>query len=220
MSRPPSPAPPPDATWMFLVRHGATPNNEAHPPRIQGRRADPPLSAAGQAQARAAAAALAGVRLAAVYSSTLARARETATAIAAPHGLDVETIDALVECDVGQWEGRTWEDVAASEPAEYAAFRRDPARNPYRGGENLEQVLDRVAPTFRALAADRPGQSLAVVAHNIVNRVWLAELLEIPLARARDVVVQHNGGISLVEWRGKRGKVLMLNASFHLAEWR
>lgn len=216
----PCPAPPPDATWIFLVRHGATANNEAHPPRIQGRHADPPLSAAGRAQARAVAETLARVRLAAVCSSPLARAQETATTIAAPHGLSVETIDQLIECDVGDWEGRTWDDVAASDAAAYAAFRANPAQNPYCGGENLSQVLDRVAPAFRALASHRPGQALAVVAHNIVNRVWLAELLDIPLARARDVVVQHNGGISVVEWRRERGKVLVLNASFHLAEWR
>ncbi len=220
MTWPPCPAPPPGATWIYLVRHGATENNEAHPPRIQGRKSDPPLSATGQAQAAALGRLLASAPLAAVYSSPLLRARQTAAPLAAALGLSVNEVPELTECDVGQWEGRTWEDVAAGDGDAYRRFREDPAVHPYRGGENLAQVLDRVAPAMRELIGRHPGQSLAVVAHNIVNRVWLAELLDVPLSRCRDVLVQHNGGVSVIEARPARAKVLVLNASFHLDHWQ
>ena len=95
----------PDTCWLYLVRHGATANNEARPPRLQGRRTDPALSDEGQEQSRETGRLLASQRIEAVYTSPLLRARQTARAIAEPHGLPVEVVDDLIEVDVGRWEG-------------------------------------------------------------------------------------------------------------------
>ena len=55
------PCPAPDVCWLYLVRHGATANNRARPPRLQGRRTDPELSEEGHRQARQTGRALADV---------------------------------------------------------------------------------------------------------------------------------------------------------------
>jgi len=200
-----------------LIRHAATENNRAVPPVLQGRRTDPPLSPEGWQQARRTARFLADVPLAAVYASPLLRARQTATEIAAARQLDVQTIDALIEADVGIWEGRSWEDIQKSDPEAYQAFMRDPAVHPYLGGENMLAVRDRVVPAFEQLMAENLGRRIAVVAHNVVNRVYLAELIGLDICRFRSVP-QDNCAVNLLRFRHGRAKAVTINGIFHLAE--
>jgi broad specificity phosphatase PhoE len=206
-----------DACYLYLVRHGATDNNLARPPRLQGQRLDVPLSATGRRQAEQAAAFLAGQPIAAVYSSPLVRARQTAEAIAAHHRLAVQRVDALIECDVGQWEGRSWPDIEQSEPEAYRQFTTNPYEYGYRGGENLGQLEERVAPVFARLLADHPGQRIVVVAHNVVNRVYLGGLLQVAASKRRGVP-QENCGINLIRGEAGQASLLTLNSVWHLGE--
>jgi len=210
-----SPSPAPNTCWLYLVRHAATANNRARPPRLQGRRTDPPLSDEGFQQARQTGRLLAESPLAAVYSSPLLRARQTAEAIALPHGLEVEIVDDLIEVDVGDWEGRPWDEIERNDPAAYKAFMTDASVHPYLGGENLQTVLDRAAPALERLMAANLGRLVVAVAHNVVNRSYLARLMDMPLARYR-LVPQDNCGVNLLRYRDGKVKVVTLNAVFHL----
>jgi len=178
------PCPAPDTCRLYLLRHGATDFNRAEPPRLQGRRFDLPLSEEGLEQARAAGRRLAAEPLNAVYTSPLLRARQTARAIAAPHGLTTEPVEELIEVDVGDWEGRSWEEIAQTDAEAYRLFTADASIHPYLGGENLAVVLDRVLPALERLMAENLGRLIVAVAHNVVNRVYLSHLLGMSLARA------------------------------------
>jgi broad specificity phosphatase PhoE len=210
---PPSPAP--DTCWLYLLRHATTANNQARPPRLQGRRADPSLSPEGYQQARRTGQALADQPLSAVYSSPLLRARQTAEAIAAPHALSVELVQDLIEVDVGQWEGRSWDEIEKTDPEAYRLFTTDAGVHPYLGGENLGTVQARVIPALRQLMAHNLGRLVLAVGHNCVNRVYLAHLLGMPLAHYRSVP-QDNCGLNLVRYRHGRVKLVTLNAVYHL----
>lgn len=212
------PPPPPDQTLIVLIRHGATDNNVAHPPRLQGRGSDLPLSEAGLRQAEACGKFLAGADLAAVVSSPMLRARQTAAPIARARGLEVECLDALIEVDIGRCEGRTWEEMEQLEPQGVQAFRDDPGLHPYPGGEDFAQVQARVVPAIERLARRHPGQAVVVTAHNVVNRSLLAHALELPLRYARRIP-QHNGGVSLLRVTGERMQVLGINSIVHLPVW-
>lgn len=212
-------APPADVCQMFLLRHGATANNVAQPPRIQGRGSDAGLSDDGRRQADETARLLAGVPLGAVFASPLRRAVETAELLAQRQSLTVQTRPELVECDVGRWGGRTWPEVERDDAEYHALFRADPAAHGYAGGENLGQVLGRVKPALDDLLENNLGRNIAVVGHNIVNRCYLAELLGVPLARARDLLVQHNCGVNLIRRRAGKSQVVMFNAVWHLSRW-
>ncbi len=209
------PCPAPDTCWLYLVRHGATANNRARPPRLQGRRTDPALSEEGRRQARRTADFLAHAAIRAVYSSPLARARQTAEAIAAPHTLAVEIVDDLTEIDVGDWEGRTWEEIEATDREAYRAFMADPAANPYLGGETIGHAAARSTPVLQHLMEENPGRAVVAVAHNVVNRAWLAQLLGLPLGRYRSVP-QDNCGVNLIRYRHGRAKAVTVNGVFHL----
>lgn len=204
-----------DSCLAFLVRHGATDSNLANPPILQGRSIDGPLSAAGREQAAAAAACLAELGVSAVYSSPLRRARETAEAIALPHQLPIHLVEEISEVDVGAWERRSWVEIAKTEPDAYRRFQEDPARHGYRDGENLQQVHERVEPAIHALMDRHMGERIVIVAHNVVNRVFLANTLAIPLARARSVT-QANCGINVLRRHNGATQAVTINAIFHL----
>jgi broad specificity phosphatase PhoE len=214
---PPSP-PPSDTCLAFLIRHGATENNVANPPLLQGSATDPGLSLEGHRQAERAADRLADEPLAAVYSSPLRRALETAETLARPHGLPVQQVPDLKEVDVGRWESRSWKEISQHEPDDYARFMADAATHGYPEGENMIQLLHRIQPTLETLLAANLGNRIVIVGHNVVCRVFIAHLLAIPLAEARRVS-HHNCGISIVKYRNGQIKLRTLNTAFHLDEY-
>ena len=203
-------------TTLILVRHGATAANLAKPYTLQGSRPDSELVAVGVLEARAAARALAGFRAVRVYCSPLRRARATAEIIAARLGVPVEVEGGLIEADVGEWSGLTWEEVGRRWPREHAAFHDDAERHGYLGGETLPQVRDRVLPAIGRIVAAHPGGTVVVVGHGVVNRVLLAHWLGLPLRYSRQLP-QDNARYSVVEFRAGAAKVRTVNVAGHTA---
>src|SRR6516162_11281845 len=127
-------------TTLYLLRHGATEANLANPARLQGRRLDPPLAKLGVRQAEATRDFLAIRPIDHCYSSPMRRAMQTAAIVAAPHALAPEPVDALVECDVGRWEGLDWQTIRQNDPDAYERYMSDPGRYGYPGGESFADV--------------------------------------------------------------------------------
>jgi len=215
---------------LYLIRHGATDNNEANPPRLQGRRTDPGLSKTGLEQAARTARWLVEQGVDALYSSPLWRARQTAEQIAyysstlplgeeqrvrAASGLTVQLVDDLIEVDVGCWEGLAWKEIEQRDPEAYRLFMTDASVHPYLDGENLSTVLSRTIPTMARLMAANLGRRVAVVAHNVVNRAYLAHLLDIPLRNYRSIP-QDNCGVNVICCEHGTTRVVTINAVWHL----
>jgi len=207
----------PDAetTYLVLIRHGATEANAARPYRLQGYRTDLPLFDLGRRQAREVGRFLATCPLKRVLTSPLRRAVETAEHVARSHGLRVEPWPDVIECDVGRWDGMTWERIEREDPEAYRLFMADPATAGYPEGESYRDVQQRVAPAFEGLLRESAGTSVAVVSHNVVNRAYLAGLLGVPISEARRIP-QNNGGISLIRRTPAGTKVLTVNSILHL----
>jgi phosphoserine phosphatase len=203
------------ATTLYLIRHGATEANLARPYRLQGARIDPPLAPLGVRQAELTRDALIIRPITQVFSSPLRRALETARIIAEPRSLPVATGDVLIECDVGRWEGLTYEQIRHQDADAYRRFIDDPGRHPYPEGETFSQVAERVRPLLDRLLEEHDGQSLVVVGHHVVNRVYLAGLLGLSPSQARQVKLD-NCGISVVVRDDGRMHVATLNATLHL----
>ena len=98
----------------------------------------------------------------------------------------IERIDALVEIDLGAWEGLSLAEVQARFPGEYEQRGQDLAAYRTPGGESFSEVADRACPALADLARDRSGP-LLVVAHMGVNRAVLSRLLGRPLALLLDI---------------------------------
>jgi broad specificity phosphatase PhoE len=145
---------------ILLARHGETADNADG--LILGRR-DPPLSAAGWEQAEALAARARRAGVASVWTSPLARARQTASIVAGAVGCDPVILDDLIESDRGTWEGQSVAQLARTSPELHAAFERGDPAFAFPGGESL---LDQVQRTRRALTEVAAGAAPAlVVAH-------------------------------------------------------
>lgn len=208
------PKPPEGTTVLYLVRHGATEANERRPYILQGNGIDLPLSPSGKQQVTHLAEFLKPFPLTKIYSSTMLRARQTAAEIAGKVGIVPESLDGLQECDVGKWEGMSWEEIQSKYPDYSRNFLEDPASVAYLGGESYSDVLNRVNPILQGLLEQHRGESIAVVAHNVVNRVYLAGLLGLDLKLAKDLR-QQNTCINVISCAGKP-TVVTMNATFHL----
>jgi len=147
-------------TTILLARHGETDWNREN--RYQGH-ADPPLNQTGRAQAAELAAALAAEPLAAIYSSPLRRALETAEILAVPHGLEPVTVDALREVDVGSWEGLTRAEIEQRFPEQFARWLDYQAG--WEDGESYEEMGRRVIAGLLELAAAHEGERILAVSH-------------------------------------------------------
>src|SRR4051812_26008447 len=202
-------------TTLYLIRHAATPANLQKPAKLQGCGIDTDLAPIGVRQAAATRDFLAIRPIEFFYCSPMKRAVQTATIIAEPHGLTPVYVPALTECDVGVWEGRSWEEIKLAEPEEYARYHSDPATHGYRGGENFRQVHDRATRAIDEILTRHAGSTIVVVSHHVVNRTYLAGVLGLGPARARAVSLD-NCGISVVERHHGKTTVAVLNTSFHL----
>ena len=211
------PLPDEDTTQLFLVRHGATEANERRPYVLQGRGIDFPLSEAGRRQARAVGRFLSKYSLKAVYCSPLVRAVETAAEIARAYELPVRTVEGIHEVDVGDWEGKSWNMIMEETPDAYHAFMKSPGDTPYLGGESYRDVLNRVKPALANVLEQHRGQSIVVVAHNVVNRAYLADVMGLDLRRAKDIH-QSNCCVNIIHHKDRTAELLTLNAHFHLFE--
>jgi len=167
-------------TEILLARHGETDWNRES--RFQGH-ADPRLNGLGREQAAELAAVLAGEELAAVYSSPLQRAFETAEVVAEGHGLSPVPVDGLREVDVGSWQALTRDEVEQRFPDQ---FRRWLDHGPGWGdGESYEQMSERVLAALRDLSARHEGERIIAVTHGGPIRAALASAEGIRHAEAR-----------------------------------
>ncbi len=137
---------------------------------------DPGLNEQGRAQLGALLERIAEERVAAVYSSDLARALETAEAIAATRGLAVEARRGLREIHFGEWEGMTWQEIEARSPDYAARWVAEFPALPAPGGEDYVEFRGRVLAAVAAIGGVEQSGATAVVSHGGALRVVLEEL--------------------------------------------
>lgn len=194
------------STRLLAIRHGETAWNRDT--RIQGH-LDIPLNELGQAQAQRVAAALRGDVVDAIYSSDLARARQTAEAVAAATGAPLRVDPALRERAFGIFEGCTWAEIAERWPEQSERWRRRDLDFAAEGGETLPRFYARCVSAVERLAAAHPGQTIAIVAHGGVLDCLYRAGSRLPLQAARswtlgnatiNRLLYSTQGLSLIGW--------------------
>jgi probable phosphoglycerate mutase len=194
------------ATRLLAVRHGETTWNRDT--RIQGH-TDIDLNEHGRWQAARLAQALRDEPIAAIYSSDLKRARDTAQAVATVHGLPVHAHIGLRERGFGRFEGHTWDELALRYPAETLAWRKRMPDFAPPGGETLVQLRERVVATALELASRHEGEQILLVAHGGVLDVLYRAATRLELQAPRTWQLANTGvnrllwspeGLALVGW--------------------
>lgn len=218
---------------LLLVRHGETDWNREG--RFQGQ-IDVPLNATGRAQAAKAAEFLRSVAIDFIFSSPMARPKETAEIIAAaqPPGPDgqpqpLEFLDDLKEIAHGLWEGKYESEIDAEYPGLLAQWQRQPETVQMPEGENLDQVFGRAKAAWQTVLKEAQAQADSdgsnrpltglVVAHDAVNKALLCWLLGLgPESIWR--FKQGNGGVTAIVYpNGIEGLPMLqaLNVTHHLS---
>jgi alpha-ribazole phosphatase len=190
---------------LILIRH-AEPQEDARG-RCYGS-LDIGLSTAGREHACRLAERLATVEYEAVYSSPRVRARETADAIGLAHGLAPVVDEGLRELDFGELEGRTYDEIAASEPELYRAWMTTPTEIRFPGGESFADLKARSLVALERIR--RLHESAIVVTHGGVLRAGVAAWLSMP-DEAIFRLDQRYCGVTIVDWLDGEPLVRLLN---------
>jgi len=145
----------------------------------------------------------------------LQRARDTAAAIALPHGLEVETDPAFKELGFGEWEGLTLDEARARDGVLYDGWAKTPHLVSPPGAETLDQVRERVLGGLQRLRAGHQNEVVCLVAHGIPVRILILEALGLGLDRIWSL---HSAptGISELEFRDDWTALHRMNTLVHL----
>ncbi len=204
------------AVELIIVRHGRTAWNKDV--RFRGA-VDIPLDEVGLIQAQLTAKAVRNrwPAAAAIYSSPLPRAIQTATPIAAALGLPIQNHPGLSDLSYGDWTGCTPEEVQARNPEMYQLWLTRPQDVRFSSGDSLAQMQDQQVQMLQQLQAMYDGQRVILLSHQLVIRVLLCTLLDIGLEKIRQLG-QDTAAINLARYRNGRGSVVTMNDTCHLAE--
>jgi 2,3-bisphosphoglycerate-dependent phosphoglycerate mutase len=175
---------------IYLARHGQTDWNLEG--RTQGG-TDIPLNGTGRQQAERLKARLSGVRIDAVYSSTLRRSRETAEIV---HGrAPVTNLPGLDERRFGKFEGLLTSDPESGSELERRQWSPDDSLD---GGESLNALQERVRATIDTIRKQHPSGSILIVGHGFTNRMILNVIFGLTTEQMRSIN-QANDALYLIE---------------------
>lgn len=193
---------------IVLVRHG---ESEGNARRIFQGWLDSGLTDLGRRQAEAVGARFASEPVAAIYSSDLARARDTAAAVARHHTLEVIELPAFREYGYGEAQGLTWAEVTERWPVEPG----DIGSHAIPGEEGFPAFRARVVAAWQPLA-ERHAEELAIC---VVHGGTINQIVSHVLGLAPDVrapIRVANCAASFIETTDARSSIRSMNESCHL----
>lgn len=198
-------------TKLLLIRHGETLWN--YHSRYQGH-TDIELSDAGRSQAELLSKRLSDQPLQAAYASDLRRALETASIIARPHNLAVQTLPQLREINFGAWEGLTYKEIRARFGGLVDSWHASPATVRIPGGETFQDLVARAYGAVTDLVKKHDSATIAVVAHGGTIRAIVCVLLGIDLNHLFRIK-QDNGALNIIDFYEDYGILSLLNDTHH-----
>jgi broad specificity phosphatase PhoE len=205
------------ARLVTLARHGETADNARR--IFQGQRGHG-LSSLGRAQAVRMGERLRRSPPAAIVSSDLERAIETARIVSEICSVPFETEPGLREIDVGAWTGKSYDEVARDFPADWAAWRGSAGAPSIDvrlgGGETYRELAERMHRTIHALTSTERGEGpLLVVSHGGAIKSWAAKILGVSDIHVLGGVA--NTSLTVVEVGDRGGyRVQVWNDAAHL----
>jgi broad specificity phosphatase PhoE len=199
-------------TTLLLVRHAAT---DTPPNRLAGRAPGLHLNETGMRQADALARRLKHLDIAAVWSSPLDRAIETAQPIALALAVPLHTSSDLLEVDYGDWTGRQFEELA-SDP-QWLRFNTDRKTAIIPAGESIEEVRHRVIRQLSALSDAYKNGLVVVITHAEVIRVALVHYLGISYEPVDRFQIS-NASVTIIRSRAAQPEILAINCVEDLSD--
>ncbi len=203
---------------LYLVRHGESDfASSSFSAGSRGDQWDPPLGERGREQAALLAARLVSMeRPAGLYCSPLRRARETALAFAERAGIEPVVEEDLAEAHLGEWEGKPFEDILATDEQMLHRLRnQEPIWRHAPGVEELGPFRRRVCDAVERIVERHPDGNVVVVCHGGVINAYVAPLLGVDHEM---FFVPENTSLNSVVLDGHARRVRFLNDALHLTD--
>ena len=124
-------------------------------------------------------------------------------------------MEELNDLDYGNWQMKTYEEMAASEPHLHALWFSSPQLVRFPGGESLQELAARSADALRFVLERHPDQTVVIVAHDSVNRALLVQLADLPLS-SYWILAQDPCCINDIDIIGPRIQIRGVNDTSHL----
>jgi probable phosphoglycerate mutase len=196
------------ATTVLLVRHGLTPTTgKVLPGRAKGLH----LADEGRKQAETAAERIAALgNVAAVYSSPLERAKETAAPISKALGLKTQIDRGLFECDFGDWTGKELKKLMKL--PEWQTVQRAPSTFRFPNGESFIEMQTRMVSTLDRLRGRHPGETIVCVSHADTIKAAVAHALGTHIDLFQRIVISP-ASVSALTWHAGGPIVLAVNST-------
>ncbi len=198
----------PQATTVLLVRHGQTPTTgKVLPGRAKGLH----LADLGREQAEIAASRISELKnVAAVYSSPLERAKETAAPISRALGLKTKIDRGLFECDFGDWTGKELKKL--NKLPEWRTVQSAPSTFRFPNGESFTEMQTRMVSALDRLRAEHPGQTIVCVSHADTIKAAVAHAMGTHIDLFQRIVVSP-ASVTAITWHGGGPIVLAVNST-------
>ncbi|MBI3734899.1 histidine phosphatase family protein [Candidatus Sumerlaeota bacterium] len=175
-------------TTLYMIRHGEP--AEEFKGRFYGQM-DVPLSDLGKKQSIAVAQRLSSIPFDAIYSSDLQRAGFLADTLAEPRDLPVRRLEVFRERHFGIMQGMTEEEMLEAHPERHKAWKENRFTGLVEGGENFDQLQQRILPAVQTLVEAFEGGRIALVAHGGPIRVVMARVLGMPIENIFQIVLDY-----------------------------
>lgn len=186
-------------TDIWLVRHGQTDWNLTG--RWQGQAPHAPgLNDMGRAQALALLNQLKDIKISAIYSSDLLRARQTAKLISEPLGLTVTLEPRLREINLGLWEGMLSSEVEVQYPQELAERAHGPFHARAPQGESPSDMTERVVAAVNDIGKEHADESVIIVSHGVSLAIIICHAQGFPMNEVYEHVPE-NARLYRVDWK-------------------
>ena len=197
-------------TRFILVRHGESEGNLTN--RFAGQ-IDVPLTETGRKQAECTGEYLKNEKIDVFYSSQLTRAYETACTVAKHHNKPVTKVKGLNEINGGQWENKTYPQIKEAFPESYNLWQNNIGLVKCDGGENVEQVQQRVYSAIQKIAEENAGKTVFIGFHGMALRSFITKIMGISLEKMHtDSVWASNASITYVDY--ENGKFTLIEHSY------
>lgn len=188
---------------FIIVRHGYSVFNKER--RFTGQ-IDAPLDERGVEQAkRNAEYVLNNYKIDCIYSSDSCRAYNTVKPVADALGITIVATKELRELYVGAWEGRSIDEVKASEPEALAFYRARIPESCTPGGETRLQLRERVTGIMAKIAAENDGKTVLIGSHGGAIRALCCAWMGYAIEEIDKVPDLNNASVTVVSYDPQTG---------------
>lgn len=159
------------------------------------------------------------IKLDAIYTSDLIRAKETAKAVLGEKQIPFKIVPELREIFGGDWEDRPWGEFHITTPEECRTWDSEFHNHRCPGGESVKELYDRAVSTVLKIVRENSGKSIVIVSHGAFIRCFMTYALGNGVSDIEKTGWVDNTAVSLFEFDEKlTPKIIYTGDTTHLTD--